>query len=721
MKKNISEQKQTSFRTWKSGKRWYSSAALTLTLLSMGGGVLAQHPVCASTQKEVQTQKADFLSEAKKEHAKVETEADGSIKTIAQSRQVGSSYMLSPDVDEVPVYGSVMSTKETALVTNVKSAQEQGIALEQTWDPNLVFFNVKAGDSFRYTNVSKDAHGNKVDLVRTVKSFPNEHGAAADKRINGLAKGQKNAILITAASSYAESKDGTKYMRQTNGLDTATVKGDPEYDEKFVISGTDTPATDVSGYYAVTDLDVLQAVKSSEFGKNDIVQIHDDKTTNSVSQNKSKETVYADFSNGVLNVGTGETYGGVATDFGAGFAQPHNKFKGNELTMQHLSQGDQSLYAEKWTEPLKYEKDVFNKTITPKENWDLGESHIEDPTAVAGSKQIVEYGIIDQNFVPPQVPTAPTLNLKDYTPYPEFTPVSSANDPVKKVLDDKGQDVDGKELPNDASFTWEIAQEILGNSDEYSQYQDWAKQVSDIKVKNDQIEADNKKAVSDYEASYKVYSESEYPAYKADCEGGGVTPEAMAEKEDTTLADQPTTPSTKLEDNLYTGMTIEDTIDLTKVNLQDVDKYSVEVYDKDGKKLDNLTDKQVKITRADKDGKATIKADFAKDYVQSDDFYGKTYKLILPGDTFIVEQTDKEETVDVPNTATVTVVDPDDAPDNQDTNTVDVKTKVSPEAIAPLAHTGKGMSQGLIGLALSALGVVLALAILGYKKFKKQN
>ncbi|WP_285013486.1 LPXTG cell wall anchor domain-containing protein [Lactococcus garvieae] len=214
-----------------------------------------------------------------------------------------------------------------------------------------------------------------------------------------------------------------------------------------------------------------------------------------------------------------------------------------------------------------------------------------------------------------------------------------------------------------------------------------------------------------YDNSYKPM----YDQYAQASQQAGTTPEPIAEKvekADTTMPEEPdTTASNYIVDNF----TLTDKIDLTHIKLEDISKAIVEQWDiSKGKKLATLDSSNVKITRTDKDKVATITVDFSSDFVHSDDFYNKVYKVVLGGQTFNLTADDKG-IIAVDNIAQSTI-----NGKTTDTNKVTVKTKIDEKAVptpeTKLPHTGAGIGLSILG-GISFIG----LGILGFFINKKRK
>lgn len=588
-----------------------------------------------------------------------------------------------------PVWGYAMWTQETEFKSLSGRKPEPSSNLQPGFGAPLKWYDedvykLKEGDKFVLTNVTIANNGKKASLLMTV-------GKVQEKSQWG-----KRSPVLDNTPAFSIKNSGIQTVTAKNGTTFSIVDqpmfgqgGDIFYnwDMEFVDASDNKTPVDVSVQNGWADIDVLQGATSKELLPTDPSQLFIPKAVGgipSVSYNASKQQLTSEMAYGVNNIGAGDLLGiGKVDDFGFGYVQPKSAYHGSNFS---LTYGDQAADLDSSILNRLPEVDAVAKPGgNPKTFKQWQESRQSDVDALPETGENSHrgylawglFGMTISNMFAPQHPTAPELKLPKA---PTMDNINEQENPLKSVLDDDGTDINGQVIPNAEKFNWVIEQGIKGSDTQYSDYVSYAQKVKDWTSKC-------KRLIAEYQTAYKLYSDTYdtsykpmYDQYAQASQQAGTTPEPVAKKEgkaDTTLPD---VPDTTAKNFIINNFSITDNIDTTHVKLEDISKAIVEQWDiNKGNKLATLNSKDVKISRNDEGNIAKISVDFSTDFVHSDNFYNKNYKLVLGGQTFNLTEKDKG-TIEVDNIATSTI---DDKP--KDTNEVTVKTISPTEPKNPVA------------------------------------
>ncbi|GAB7390475.1 hypothetical protein [Lactococcus garvieae] len=677
-----------------------------------------------------------------KVNQKLSNPVTGEELTTSNNRTARSLAKSAPSSTPHPIWGYAMWTQETEFKSLSGRKLEPASNIQPGFGEPLKWYEedvykAKEGEKFVLTNVTIANNGKKASLLMTV-------GKVQEKSQWG-----KRSPVLDNSPAFSIKNSGTQTVNGKNGTTFSVIDqpmfgqgGDIFYnwDMEFVDASDNKTPVDVTVQNGWADIDAVQGATSKELLPKDPSQLFIPPATDgaqSVSYNAEKQTLISEMSYGVNNIGAGDLLGiGKVNDFGFGYVQPRSAYHGSKFSITYGDQaadldpsilnrvpavdkeakpngGNPRTY-QQWAEKRQSDLDAFPET---------GENDMR------GYLTWGLFGMTVSNMFAPQHPTAPELKLPEAPKPPES--MAEQENPLKKVVDNDGKDLDGKEVPNDQRFNWEIEQAIKGSDTQYSDYQTYAQKVKDWV-------SECKKLLDTYNTAYALYSDlydnsykPMYDQYAQASQQAGTTPEPIAEKAkkaDTTMPEEPdTTASNYIVDNF----TLTDKIDLTHVKLEDISKAIVEQWDiNKGKKLATLDSSNVKITRTDADKIATITVDFSSDFVHSDDFYNKVYKVVLGGQTFNLTAGDKG-TISVDNIAQSTI-----NGKTTDTNKVTVKTTI-PEKVVPTpnkpnsqpktqsklpdtgAKVGKWMTVALLTIIVGSLGALAAL--LKIKKDRKNK
>lgn len=580
------------------------------------------------------------------------------------------------------------------------------------------FWTVKDGDKFLLTNVSKDVDGNPVGVIVTFDKLVDKYGD----------QGQLVAFS-DMGENIAQSKDGKTYFSMNNGIGVdQTGYRSSDRTLRFVAEDGKTPAK-VTAEMAYADIDFGQGLKTSVFDGGDILLANDkwNSYENGVLISNSKKV-------GIDNIAVEDTYtapnGKTVPFLGYGYAQRKTAWSGDSFTYSFANNA------------ALLDKSLEGQLPSMDAELDLGSTPYVARAANVDSIKIstfrdVLFGEVTNNIVEVPAPNIPVL-AKPKIPAMPTLKQTGYSSPTKAVLDDKGNDVDGKELANDAVFNWLVTQEFefSGGGEEYSNYEKFKEAVAKWVSEVEKIKTDYEKNRASFEKEWNAYDKVIYPTYEekwqnAHDAGAPGNKVAKGEKSDTSDLEIPEAPSTELEDYLIGSFTIKDVIGTTNVNLSDKSEWFVEV-SSDGEKYEKLDPKNYTLSEDKQEGKTTITAEFNKDYVQSDEFYKTSYKrLSIGGQTFNLEGVEANTTISVPNVATSTVNGED-----KNTNEVVVSTKTpdkkevpaSPKEETPSkptklpdtgAKVGKWTTVALLAIVVGSLGALVAL--LKIKKDRKNK
>lgn len=616
-------------------------------------------------------------------------------------------------------YGTIQWTDKTE-VKPLSGQKEVGVEHVNGADIPEKFWTVKDGDEFLITNVSEDVDGNPVGVLVKFDKLVDKYDA----------DGGQLVAFSDMGENIAQSEDGKTYFAMNNGIGVdQTGYRSSDRTLRFVREDGKTPAK-VTAEMAYADIDFGQALKTSVFdGKDDILLANDkwNSYENGVLRSNSKKI-------GINNIALEDTYtapnGKTVPFLGYGYAQRKTAWSGESFTYSFANSA------------AVLDSSLVGKLPSMDAELDLGTAPYAVTAANVAAVKIntfrdVLFGEVTNNIVEvpapnipvlakPKIPTMPTLKQTGYS------------SPTKVVLDDKGNDVDGKELANDAVFNWLVTQEFefSGGGEEYSNYEKFKEAVAKWVAEVDKIKTDYEKNRASFEKEWNAYDKVIYPTYEekwqnAHDAGAPGNKVAKGEKSDTSDLEIPEAPSTELENYLIGSFTIKDVIGTTNVNLSDKSEWFVEV-SSDGEKYEKLDPKNYTLSEEKQEGKTAVTAEFNKDYVQSDEFYKTSYKrLSIGGQTFNLEGVEANTTISVPNVATSTVNGKD-----KDTNEVVVSTKKPDKKEVPAsskeetpskptklpdtgAKVGKWTTVALLTIVVGSLGALAAL--LKIKKDRKNK
>ncbi|MFD2254421.1 hypothetical protein ACFSJM_08725 [Lactococcus formosensis subsp. bovis] len=641
-------------------------------------------------------------------NGKLKQKADGSIER-PNLRAATPNY---PSSTPHPVWGYTMWTQESKFIPLSGQKPEPNSNILAAYQTDNAVWKLNEGDKFVLTNVTVANNGKKASLLMTVGKVDADWG--------------KKSVLLDNTPAFSIGNSGTQSVTAKNGTSFTIVDqpvfgqgGDSLYnwDMEFVDASDNKTPVDVVSQNGWADIDSVQGASSKELLPEDPSQLFIPAATNSsqsVSFNPAQHALVSEMSYTVKNIGAGDLLGaGKINDFGFGYVQPKEAYQGSKFSItyaEHALDVDSTIGSRV---PM-IDKEAGANSGNPRtyQEWvDLRASDYANlpDTPDNGKRGYLAWGIFGMtisNMFAPQHPTAPELKLPKA---PTMDNISEQENPLKSVLDQEGKDVNGQTLPNDGKFDWVIEQGIKGSDTQYSDYISYAQQVKDWTSKC-------KRLIAEYQTAYKLYSDTYdtsykpmYDQYAEASQQAGTTPEPMAKKEDKADTTLPEAPDTTAKNFIVDNFSITDSIDTTHVKLEDISKAIVEQWDiNKGKKLATLDSSDVKITRKDEDKSANITVDFSSDFVHSDDFYNKVYKVILGGQKFNLEGVEANTTISVPNVATSTVNGED-----KDTNEVVVSTKIpdkkeTPETPTPtLPHTGAGLGASILtGFGLIATGIL---------------
>lgn len=613
-------------------------------------------------------------------------------------------------------YGTIQWNDKTE-VKPLSGQKEVAVEHANGADIPEKFWTVKDGDEFLITNVSEDVDGKPVGVVVKFDKLVDKYDS----------DGGQFVAFSDMGENIAQSKDGKKYFAMNNGIGVDQT-GFRSSDRTFRFVGEDgkTPAK-VTAEMAYADIDYGQGLKTSVFdGKGDVLLGNDkwNSYENGVLRSNSKKV-------SVNNIAVDDTYtapnGKTVPFLGAGYAQRKTAWSGDTFTYSFANNAG------------LLDKSLLGKLPSMDAELDLGTTPFAAKAADVAAIKIttfrdVLFGEVTNNIVEVPAPNIPVL-AKPKIPAMPTLKQTGYSSPTKVVLDDKGNNVDGKELANDAVFNWLVTQEFdfSGGGEEYSNYEKFKEAVAKWVAEVDKIKTDYEKNRTSFEKEWNAYDKVIYPTYEekwqaAHDAGAPGDKVAKGDKSDTSDLEIPEAPSTELEDYLIGSFSIKDVIATTNVNLSDKSEWYVEV-SSDGKKYEKLDPKNYSLSEDKQEGETTVTAEFNKDYVQSDEFYKTSYKrLNIGGQTFNLEGVENNKTVTVPNVATSTVNGKD-----TETNKVTVSTKVSDvpvskEATPPTSKTANiylpatGMtSMGWIKVIATALlfagaGSLLSIVLMKKKK-----
>lgn len=519
----LGEAKCGHFKMWKSGKTWFYGG---VTLVAASGVMFiganlnnAQHGV-----------HADVVTQHKSNQSNQVPFVDNDIPVMSQA---------SVKAEVSAEYGVVKWTKDTKLTPLSKQAVIPKADLDPTWiswlGSNHTVYEMRKGDSFLISNVTKDENGDLVSLIATttdIGPYANPLGSI-DKAHNRYAIIIENGGVTTAKTTDGKSITSDHPIH----LFYSGVSA-PKLKYQFVKSSDNKTPVTITSQTTFFDIDAAQGMKTDLFPKEQdqmfLPTTKDGHKT--LTFNASKQTLVADYSGNVENIGDGSGFTGPTgkkvDNYGAGYAQSKINWTGDAFSMQFASNA--------------YYNDSSLSGVTLPLDKLIGINHTykgyseENTTVVRGTYRHEIFGKTITNMFPPQAPAAPQPPTDPKLPVaptapnpgkydvpvpklpapPTLDAVKNNVDPVKTVTDENGKDVNGQSLSTDKKFNYTITQGIDGKGNEFTNYVAYQKAVTKwkadcekliadyqdaVKDKQGQWDSDNQK-VQDYLDAYKQYA-----------------------------------------------------------------------------------------------------------------------------------------------------------------------------------------------------------------------
>lgn len=383
--------KISNYRMWKSGKTWFFGG---ITLAVFSGAIL----VATNTNINQQKVYADVITQENQVNDDQEPFVGNDIPVLSQ---------VSTRAEVSAEYGVVKWTKDTKLVPQSKQAVIPQADLDPTWiswlGSNHTVYEMRKRDSFLISNVTKDENGNLVSVIATVDDIgPYANPASSiDKAHNRYAIIIENGEVTTATTN-----DGKKITSDHPIHLFYSGVSAPKLKYKFVkASDNKTPVT-ITAQTTFFDIDAAQGMKTDLFPKEQdqmfLPTTKDGRKT--LTFNASKQTLVADYSKNVENIGDGSGFTGPTgkkvDNYGAGYGQSKSNWVGNEFTMQFASNAyyiDSSLSGAS----IPIDKLIgIDQTYKKFADGDGG-------APVRGTYRHELFGKTTTNIFPPQSPAAP--------------------------------------------------------------------------------------------------------------------------------------------------------------------------------------------------------------------------------------------------------------------------------------------------------------------------
>lgn len=494
----LGEAKCGHFKMWKSGKIWLFGG---VTLIAVSGATFissnfndVQQVVHADTiiqQKTGQTDHVPFTNN--------DIPVSASIKTKAS---VSASY------------GFVKWTKDTKLTPLSQQKVIPKSDIDTTWmswmGSNHTIYEMRKGDKFLLSNVSKNDDGELVSVIVTVKDLgPSVNPLTSIDKVNN----RPTVIFEDGGVTTVTAKNG-KTLTSDHPLHifySSTPAPILEY--QYVKANDNSKIADITAQTTFFDIDAAQAMKTDLLPKN-ASDLYLPKTTDgnqSLTYNASKQMLYANYTDNVENIGDGSGFTGPTgkkiDNFGAGYAQSTSYWTGNHFTMQFINNA--SLVDSSLNNVVPSLDKLIGKNKTYQQFW------TSNPTTRATFRHEL-FGQTTSNMFPPQAPAAPQPPADPKLPVsptapspgkyevpvpklpapPTLDSVKNNIDPVKTVTDENGKDVNGQSLSTDKKFNYTITQGIEGKGNEFTNYVAYQKAVTKWK-------SDCEKLIADYQAAVK--------------------------------------------------------------------------------------------------------------------------------------------------------------------------------------------------------------------------
>lgn len=498
LENELGEAKCGHFKMWKSGKIWLFGG---VTLIAVSGATFissnfndVQQVVHADTiiqQKTGQTDHVPFTNN--------DIPVSASIKTKAS---VSASY------------GFVKWTKDTKLTPLSQQKVIPKSDIDTTWmswmGSNHTIYEMRKGDKFLLSNVSKNDDGELVSVIVTVKDLgPSVNPLTSIDKVNN----RPTVIFEDGGVTTVTAKNG-KTLTSDHPLHifySSTPAPILEY--QYVKANDNSKIADITAQTTFFDIDAAQAMKTDLLPKN-ASDLYLPKTTDgnqSLTYNASKQMLYANYTDNVENIGDGSGFTGPTgkkiDNFGAGYAQSTSYWTGNHFTMQFINNA--SLVDSSLNNVVPSLDKLIGKNKTYQQFW------TSNPTTRATFRHEL-FGQTTSNMFPPQAPAAPQPPADPKLPVsptapspgkyevpvpklpapPTLDSVKNNIDPVKTVTDENGKDVNGQSLSTDKKFNYTITQGIEGKGNEFTNYVAYQKAVTKWK-------SDCEKLIADYQAAVK--------------------------------------------------------------------------------------------------------------------------------------------------------------------------------------------------------------------------
>ena len=387
----FNEVKCSQFKMWKSGKNWFYGG---VTLLIAFGAIL----VATNIDINQQVVYADPITQG---HPNQEEQIPFVGNDIPALSKIDTRAEVSAE------YGVVKWTKDTKLEPLTQQAVIPISDIDPTWiswlGSNHKVYEMRKGDSFLISNVTKDENGNLVSAIATVEDIgPYANPASSiDKAHNRYAIIIENGEITTATA-----KDGkTITSDHPIHLFYSGVSA-PKLKYKFVkASDNKTPVT-ITAQTTFFDIDAAQGMKTDLFPKEQeqmfLPTTKEGRKT--LTFNASKQTLVADYSGNVENIGDGSGFVGPTgtklDNYGAGYGQAKSNWVGKEFTMEFAANAyyiDSSLSGAS----IPIDKLIgINQTYKKFADGDGG-------APVRGTYRHELFGKTTTNMFPPQSPVEP--------------------------------------------------------------------------------------------------------------------------------------------------------------------------------------------------------------------------------------------------------------------------------------------------------------------------
>jgi KxYKxGKxW signal peptide len=395
----FNEVKCSQFKMWKSGKNWFYGG---VTLLIAFGAIL----VATNTDINQQVVYADSITQGHPNQEEQIPFVDNDIPVLSKENT---------RAEVSAEYGIVKWTDDTNLTPLTQQAVIPMSDIDPTWiswlGSNHKVYEMRKGDSFLISNVTKDENGNLVSAIATVEDI----GPYASPETSIDKAHNRYAIIIENGEvTTATAKDGkTITSDHPIHLFYSGVSA-PKLKYKFVkASDNKTPVT-ITAQTTFFDIDAAQGMKTDLFPKEQ-EQMFLPTTKEghkTLTFDASKQTLIANYSGNVENIGDGSGFVGPTgtkiDNYGAGYGQSKSNWVGKEFTMEFA------------TSALFNDPGLKN-VILPIDKL-IGISHTyqqlndENTKIVRGTYRHELFGKTTTNMFPPQSPVEPETPQKPSLP-----------------------------------------------------------------------------------------------------------------------------------------------------------------------------------------------------------------------------------------------------------------------------------------------------------------